>query len=73
MTYQTKTNYCCKNLENYNNRRKRKVVQILDGQVIKVFESLASVADDGFDYSNVAKCCRELRATAGGYQWKYID
>ena len=71
--YKTKTNYDTTNLFNYNERRKRKVVQILDGQVIKLFESLASVADDGFDYSNVAKCCRELRATAGGYQWKYID
>lgn len=73
MAYKTKTNYCCKNLENYNNRRKRKVVQILDGQVIKVFESLASVTDAGFDFGLVAKVARGERNHHKGYQFKYID
>lgn len=73
MAYETKTNYCCKNLENYNNRRKRKIVQILDGQVIKIFESLASVNDAGFDFGLVGKVARGERSHHKGYQFKYID
>lgn len=72
MAYKTKTNYCCRNLENYNNRRKRKVAQILDGKVIKVYDSLSSVTKDGFDFSLVSKVCKGLRKTHKGYQFKYI-
>lgn len=72
MAYKTKTNYSCKNLENYNNRRKRKVAQILDGQIIKIFDSLSSVADDGFDFSLVRKVARGERSHHKNYQWRFI-
>ena len=72
MAYKTKTNYCCRNLENYNNRRKRKVAQILDGKVIKVFDSLSSVTKDGFDFGLVGKVARGERPHHKGYQFKYV-
>lgn len=72
MAYETKTKYCCRNLENYNNRRKRKVAQILDGKVIKVFDSLASVANDGFNFGLVGKVARGERPHHKGYQFKYV-
>lgn len=71
--YKTKTNYDTTNLFNYNERRKRKVAQILDGQVIKVFESLVSVTDAGFDFGLVGKVARGERSHHKGYQFKYID
>ena len=49
------------------------MAQILDGKVIKVFESLASVADDGFDFSLVRKVARNERSHHKGYQFKYIN
>lgn len=72
MAYETKTNYSCKNLENYNNRRKRKVAQILDGKIIKIFDSLSSVADDGFDFSLVSKVCKGKRSHHKNYEWRFI-
>lgn len=73
MAYETKTNYCCKNLENYNNRRKRKVACIQDNKIIKIYESLSSVKEDNFNFSLVRKVCIGKRSHHKGYQFKYID
>lgn len=48
------------------------MAQILDGKVIKVYDSLSSVTKDGFDFSLVSKVCKGLRKTHKGYQFKYI-
>ncbi|MDB2105975.1 hypothetical protein [Clostridium paraputrificum] len=49
--YKTKTNYDTTNLFNYNERRKKSVSCLLDGVVVKVYDSLSSVKEDGFDFS----------------------
>lgn len=73
MAYETKTNYCCDNLKKYNDSRKRKVACIENGKVIKVFDSLVSVADDGFNFGLVGKVARGERPHHKGYKFKYID
>lgn len=72
MAYKTKTNYDTTNLFNYNERRKKRVTCLLDGVVIKNYDSLASVKEDGFDFSLVSKVCKGLRKTHKGHTFKFI-
>ena len=72
MAYETKTNYCTYNLRKANEKRKKKVACILDGEVIKIYSSLMEVSTDGFTFSLVAKVCRNERSQHKGYNWKYI-
>jgi DNA-binding phage protein len=44
----------------------------LEGEVINEFSSVAQAArDTGISKSGIAKTCRGLNKTAGGYTWKY--
>ena len=51
----------------------RKKVFMIDtfGNIIKVYQSLASVLDDGFDPSFVSKVCRNKKTRAYGYIWRF--
>lgn len=54
--------------------RKKKVVQLnlLDGFFVNEFSSVAQAArETGISKSGIAKTCRGLNKTAGGYLWKY--
>lgn len=73
MAYETKTNYCTDNLRKANEKRKKKVACILDGEIIKVYDSLSEVAKDGFSFSLVGKVCRNVRSHHKNFQWKYIS
>ena len=48
------------------------MAQILDGKVIKVYDSLSSVTKDGFDFSLVSKVCKGVRKTHKGHTFKFI-
>lgn len=72
MSYETKSNFCTRNLEVANEARKKRVAQIQDGQVIKIYNSLASVKEDGFDFGLVGRVCRNERGHHKGYQFKYV-
>ncbi|MGO3812665.1 NUMOD1 domain-containing DNA-binding protein [Mesonia sp.] len=44
----------------------------LEDEVINEFSSVAQAArDTGISKSGIAKTCRGLNKTAGGYIWKY--
>lgn len=72
MAYHTETNYCCKNLEVANNKRKKKVAQIYEGKIIKIYDCLSDVAKDGFTFSLVGKVARGERSHHKGFEWKYV-
>lgn len=45
----------------------------LDGKLINAFNSIAEAGNkSGVDASCITKCCKNKRATAGGYKWKYV-
>lgn len=70
--YKTKTNYDTTNLFNYNERRKKRVACLLDGVIIKVYDALSSVKEDGFDFSLVSKVCKGKRSHHKNYEWRFI-
>lgn len=52
----------------------KKIHQIdLNGKVLNVFESIQQAErKTGIKASNISKCCRNLRAKAGGFKWEYV-
>lgn len=44
-----------------------------DGKLVKIYNSLKQTEEDGFNYTNISKCCRGKLNTSKGYIWKYID
>lgn len=44
-----------------------------NGDVIRKYESITSVKEDGFDPSYVLKVCRGTKQEAYGFVWKYDD
>ena len=53
--------------------RKRPVTQILsNGSVFfSYFSAIDAESELGIPNSNIVKCCKGIRKTAGGYTWKY--
>lgn len=46
----------------------------LTGKFINSFKSITDAGDKlGIDSSCITKCCKNKRATAGGYKWKYTS
>lgn len=52
----------------------RKVVQIKDGEIVKVFDNCyrASV-ETGINYTSIYHCLHQRQLTAGGYDWYYVN
>lgn len=56
-----------------NNPCSKKVAQILNNKIIKIYCSLKEAQKNtGICYSNISSCCLKKRISAGGYQWKYL-
>ena len=54
--------------------REQSIVQYTaDGMTVKVYKSLATVKDEGYDRNRVSRCCRGLQKSYKGYIWKYAD
>lgn len=65
--------------ENHKNKlrdshEKKKVVQLsLNGEFIKVWESIRKTNKEGFDYRHIIKCCKGKAKTHKGYKWMYYE
>ena len=58
----------------YSVSQKKVVYQYnINGDLIRIYNSIYSVSEYGFSYSNVSKCCNGERITCGGYVWSYIE
>ena len=57
-----------------NNQKKSKpVLQFtLDGEFVREWPSTRECGRNGFDNSNVAKCCRGEKTHYKGFRWKYV-
>ena len=52
----------------------RKIAQLdMDGNLVKVWDSLKSTQDFGFHTVKVYKCCRLKKPQYKGFLWKYMD
>lgn len=56
-------------------RNERSVVQYsLDGQLIKIFDSITQAAQETNSLTEkIIMCCQKERLTHNGYQWRYIN
>lgn len=65
--------------ENHKNKlrdshEKKKVVQLsLNGEFIKVWESIREPNKEGFDHRHIIKCCKGKSKTHKGYKWMYYE
>ena len=62
------------NIGEYNSLTQKKTVYQYDkqGNLVNVYDTILSVAEDGFSFGNVANCCRGIRKTSSGYVWSYV-
>ena len=51
--------------------RRRAVVQLLNGKLLKTYECVYHVKKHGFSNSSVIRCCKNKQLEHGGYQWMY--
>ena len=58
--------------KNTNGKRSKKVYQYtLDGQFVREWESTSDCGRNGYNYGNVAACCRGELKKYKGFIWKY--
>ena len=59
---------------NTNGKCSKKVIQLtLTGDFIREWPSTAECGRNGFNFSNIAACCRGKIKSAYGYIWKYKE
>lgn len=74
---ENKTNNNVSNLEWCTNRHNaiysngKKVKRINDKGEVKLYESISSTSDDGFNSSHVGECCNKKRKSHKGYRWEF--
>lgn len=52
----------------------KKVAQYtLDGELVKIWESINECGRNGFDNSTIVKCCKGKKKTHKSFIWKYIE
>lgn len=57
-----------------NGKQSKQVLQFtLDGEFVREWPSTAECGRNGFNHSNVAKCCRGKLPHYKGFVWKYKD
>ena len=75
-TYEENNNYATRNERiakaNTNGKLSKKVLQLsLTGELIREWESTRECERNGFDHSNVTRCCNGKQKTAYGFRWEY--
>lgn len=51
---------------------KKRVAQIKDGRIVKIYESLTDANRDGFSISNISMCCCGKRKSHKGFNWAFV-
>ncbi len=57
-------------------RKKKKVLQYtVDGQLVKLWDSITEASKNGFNYAHIVNCCKGKYGfkTHKGYIWKFLD
>ena len=58
---------------NVKEKRKMAVVQMKDGNIIKIWKSIIDTQrTGGYEKSSVNRCCQGIRKHHKGFQWKYL-
>lgn len=66
--------YSENNLNPITSSKKHKpVVQIKDGTVIHIYESIRAATEHGFSLSCIIACCRGKNVSHRGFRWMYLS
>lgn len=58
----------------FKDNRSKKVIQYtLNGELLKIWDSINECGRNGFSQGNIFACCRGKRKTHKGYIWKYLN
>lgn len=57
----------------FNNSRSKKIVQLMDGKIINIFNSISESVRCGFSECSVGKCCRGKQYKYKDSQWMYLS
>lgn len=63
----------CTNQYNARYSLAKRVGQYKNGKLIKIYEAIAAVKEDGFSREHVRDVCHGKRHSHKGYFWKFID
>lgn len=44
----------------------------LKNELVKIFPSIKSAAQQGFDRGSISRCCHHQQDTCQGYRWKFL-
>ena len=77
-TYEENNNYATRNERiakaNTNGKLSKRVLQLsLTGELIREWESTRECERNGFDHSNVTRCCNGKRKTHKGFRFMYAE
>ena len=56
-----------------DNPNAKRIVQIHDGMIVKVWDSMADAQRAGFNFKSISNCCRGECKTHKGYEWQYYE
>ncbi len=56
-----------------DSHRAKSVVKECDGVVLKTYDFIQQVKEDGFSPAMVSHCCRGIRKTHKGFTWEYAQ
>lgn len=59
--------------ENIDHTQSKKIVQIKDNQIIKIWNSASEAGKNGFHQGHISNCCHNKNKTHKGYKWKFYD
>ena len=49
------------------------IVQLLNGSLIRIFPSIKSTTEIGFNKNQISLCCNNLRKSHKGFQWMFLS
>lgn len=59
-------------LEQANHSKSKKVAQIKNGEIVKVWKSTNEAGRAGYHQGHISTCCTGKLKTHRGYEWKYL-
>lgn len=60
-------------LRNRKDKSKKVCQYTLDGELVKIWDSMMECNRNGFRFTNISQCCKGQKKTHKGFIWKYYE
>jgi hypothetical protein len=61
------------NQENIDHSQSKKIIQLKDNKIIKIWKSASEAGHNGFHQGHISKCCNNKSKSHKGFIWKFYD